>query len=79
MRLRILACRDDSNRKRIFKLVADSSQLMAFILIPAFLTTVIDPSHSFRMTPYRLIQEPWSWPLEGAAGARSAAEDTRSP
>ena len=23
---------------------------MAFVLIPAFLTTVIDPSHSFRMT-----------------------------
>ena len=50
MRLRILACRDDSNRKRIFKLVADSSQLMAFILIPAFLTTCTVPSHSFRMT-----------------------------
>ena len=32
------------------KLAADSSQLLAFILIPAFLTTVIDPSHSFRMT-----------------------------
>jgi len=28
------------------------------------------------MTPYRLIQESWSRPSEGAAGARSAAEDT---
>ena len=50
VRLRILARRNDSNRKRIFKLVADSSQLMSFILIPAFLTTCTDPSHSFRMT-----------------------------
>ncbi|WP_337404180.1 hypothetical protein [Dialister invisus] len=28
------------------------------------------------MTPYRLIQGSWSRPSEGAAGARSAAEDT---
>ena len=79
VRLRILARRNDSNRKRIFKLVADSSQLMSFILIPAFLTTCTDPSHSFRMTLYRLMQESWSRPPEGARGARSAAEDTRLP
>ena len=29
------------------------------------------------MTPYRLIQRSWSRPSEGAAGARSAIEDTR--
>ena len=29
------------------------------------------------MTPYRLIQGSWSWSSEGAAGARSAIEDTR--
>ena len=29
------------------------------------------------MTPYRLIQGSWSRPSEGAAGARSAIEDTR--
>ena len=30
-----------------------------------------------RMTSYRLIQGSWSWPSEGAAGTRSAIEDTR--
>ena len=30
-----------------------------------------------RMTSYRLIQGSWSWPSKGAAGARSAIEDTR--
>ena len=29
------------------------------------------------MTPYRFIQGSWSRPLEGAAGARSAIENTR--
>ena len=29
------------------------------------------------MTPYRFIQGSWSRPLEGAAGVRSAIEDTR--
>ena len=31
-------------------LLADSSQLIAFIFLPLFLITVIDPSRSFRMT-----------------------------
>ena len=47
VRLRILACRNDLNRKRIvsLQLTADN-----FYLLTAFLTTVIDPSHSLRMT-----------------------------
>ena len=55
MRLRKLACRNDLNRKRIvsLQLTADSSQLVAFIFLPSPLITVIDPSHSFRMTFYR--------------------------
>ena len=35
-------------------LLADSSQLIAFIFLPLFLITVIDPSHSFRMTSFVL-------------------------
>ena len=35
-------------------------------ILPAFLTTIADPSHSFSLTPYRPIQEPWSRPPEGA-------------
>ena len=45
-------------------------------ILPAFLTTTADPLHSLRITPYRLIQGSWSRPSEGAAGARSAIEDT---
>ena len=53
--------------------------------LPSSLITITDPSHSLRMTPdvflimtpYRLIQGSWSRPSEGAAGARSAIEDTR--
>ena len=33
-----------------YQLIADSSQLIAFIFLPLFLITVIDPSHSLRMT-----------------------------
>ena len=49
VRLRILACRNDLNRKRIvsLQLTADS-----FYLLTAFLTTVTDSSLSLRMTPY---------------------------
>ena len=43
----------------------------------AFLTTTAEPLHSLRITPYCLIQGSWSRPSEGAAGARSAIEDTR--
>ena len=35
-------------------LLADSSQLIAFIFLPLFLITVIDPSRSFRITPFVL-------------------------
>ena len=35
-------------------------------LISVFLITAADPSHLFRMTFYRLIQESWSRPPEGA-------------
>ena len=57
VRLRILACRNDLNRKRIvsLQLTAHSSQLTAdsFYLLTAFHSTVIDSSYSFRMTFYR--------------------------
>ena len=52
--IEVLACRNDLNRKGIvsLQLTADSSQLTAgsFYLLTVFLATVIDPSHSFRMT-----------------------------
>ena len=35
-------------------------------ILPIFLTTETDSSHSFRMAPYRLIQGSWSWLSEGA-------------
>ena len=35
-------------------------------ILPIFLTTETDSSHSFRMAPYRLIQGSWSCPSEGA-------------
>ena len=40
VRLRILACRNDLNRKRIvsLQLTADSSQLIAFIFLPSVIT-----------------------------------------
>ena len=47
VRLRILACRNDLNRKRIV-----SSQLVAFIFLPSPLTTAADPSLALWMTPY---------------------------
>ena len=54
VRLRILACRNDLNRKRIvsLQLTAHSSQLTAdsFYLLTVFLITVTDPSPPFRMT-----------------------------
>ena len=51
VRLRILACRNDLNRKRIFslQLTADSSQLIAFIFLPDFPTTGTDSSLALRM------------------------------
>ena len=53
--IEVLTCRNNLNRKRIvsLQLTADSSQLVAFIFLPSPLITVIDPSHSFRMTFYR--------------------------
>ena len=58
VRLRILACRNDLNRKRIvsLQLTAHSSQLTAdsFYLLTAFPTTVIDSSLALRMTPFVL-------------------------
>ena len=61
--------------------------LLPWWRLTVFLTTAADPSHSFRMTFYGLLHhdsEPSSSlrvipdrpPSEGAAGARSAIEDT---
>ena len=65
-----------------------AKNLLLWWHLTVFPTTVTDPSHSFRMTFYGLLHhdsEPSSSlrvipdrpPSEGAAGARSAIEDTR--
>ena len=63
VRLRILACRNDLNRKRIVSLQLTAG---SFYLLTVFLITVTDPSRSLRITfnilchydalPYPVIQ-----------------------
>ena len=42
-----------------------AKNLLLWWRFTAFLTTIADPSHSFRMTFYRLIQGSWIRPPEG--------------
>ena len=66
VRLRILACRNDLNRKRIVKLAADSSQLIAFIFLTSFI--ILNGGRKRIFILFFCVIPPSQYPPSGSAG-----------